>query len=370
MSNIFEFNDGESRGGYIPLRPITGSNSDAGTPNNPANISRSRPTNGDINLVKKYSKWSSTNHLNLDGIINIPSITLKEKEIVASTLLIQSLYSIGAARESAGNLREKAKEFLPNGVGKGLDLITDLLKKGEDNTIDKLSNYLLEAITSVEGVDINKILEDPDPYKYLYKSKDTGFEYILPFFEDPIPVKTSSYSESYSGDGLGGKEIQGLIDEFKNAIGTSVQGINAISTPGLFIENTYFYKPTDGGTVQVRLNLLNTFEKDDLNFNAQLVWMLLYQNSIKRIDKTAYVPPCIYEVTIPGRLYMAYAYISSIDVKFVGNRRRVNINIPRYGGNNPEVESIVPEVYELTLTIKNLTTDTGDLLIESGRDNE
>ena len=365
--SIFEFDTSKSRGGYIPLKPASDSvESSNGAPDSPVGIAKVRSSGRDIDLVKKYSKWSSTNHLNLNGIINIPSITLKEKEIVASTLLMQSLYSIGMAKESSEKLIDRAKEFLPRGVGKGLDSIKESLETFAENTVGKLSDHLLESITDLEGVDINDILTDEDPYKYLYKSEDTGFEYILPFFEDPIPVKTSSYSESYGGDGLGGEEIQNFINEYKTVVGSTLQGVNARSTPGLYIENTYFYKPTDGGTIQVKLNLLNTFEKDDLNFNAQLIWMLLYQNSIKRIDRTAYVPPCIYEVTIPGRLHMAYAYISSIDVKFVGNRRRVNIDIPRYGGDTSEIESIVPEAYELTLTIKNLTTDTGDLLIKSG----
>ena len=42
------------------------------------------------------------------------------------------------------------------------------------------------------------------------------------------------------------------------------------------------------------------------------------------------------------------------------------VDLPRYGGDISEIESIVPEVYELTITINNLTTDTGDLLIKSG----
>lgn len=356
---------GESEAGYVPLIPGSNNSSGTGSSSDPVSISKgsSTPSNN-IDLVNKYAKWSATNNLNLAGIADIPSIVLKENVIKSSTLLMQTLYSVGVATESTKSLIDSNRSFLPKAVGDFLDITADKLTKSKDETIDSLDDKFFDDVKSLNLGDINDILTSKDPYKYLYNTDPTNFEYVFPFFETPITGKSGSYQDSYGGDGLN-TVFDTAARSFMSFVDTSMQGVNALTTPGLYIENNYYYTPTDGKSLTFSIPLINTFNKDDLEFNTQLIWLLLYQNSIKRINKISYVPPCIYEVIIPGRVYMQHAYISNLEVKFNGNRRRINVNMPRYEGGVSETEMIVPESYQLSITIQNLTTETGDLLLKS-----
>jgi len=356
---------GEPEAGYVPLIPGSNNSSGTGSSSNPVSISKGSSTlSNNIDLVNKYAKWSATNNLNLAGIADIPSIILKENVIKSSTLLMQTLYSVGVATESTKNLINRSRSLLPKAVEDLLDSTVEKLKETKNETVHSLDDNFFEDVKSLKLGDINEILTSKDPYKYLYNTAPTNFEYVFPFFETPITGKSGSYQDSYGGDGLN-TVFDTAARSFMSFVDTSMQGVNALTTPGLYIENNYYYTPTDGQSLTFSIPLINTFNKNDLEFNTQLIWLLLYQNSIKRINKISYVPPCIYEVIIPGRVYMQHAYISNLEIKFNGNRRRINVNIPRYQGDGSETEMIVPESYQLSITIQNLTTETGDLLLKS-----
>jgi len=271
-----------------------------------------RPSgSGLVNIIGKYSTVKS---------IDIPEIRLKESEILQSSIVTQAKYSTAVASGSFN----KILELCPAGV------------KG------KLKDIMSAA----------DIPDSDDPFDGLYDSEPTGFIYTLPYYnEGPVFTKSADFAETYKGDGLM-DAASDLYNAFKKiSIGTN-QLVKTLTEPGVFLLKPRFYDPgSSTQSVSFSFPLLNTLNEEDIQSNYDLVWLLLFQNCVKRLDRSAFVPPCIYEVTVPGYTYMKFGYVESISVDFLGTRRTMDI-----GG----VNTIIPEAYNISITLRQLTTDVAE----------
>ena len=91
--------------------------------------------------------------------------------------------------------------------------------------------------------------------------------------------------------------------------------------------------------------------------------MLVYQNLPNRDSKQIIMPPCIYEVTFPGVTYCPYAYMSSVDVQFLGSRREIPLAIPFDDIDEfKNIQVTIPEAYMITLNIQELVGNTKNFM--------
>ena len=92
-----------------------------------------------------------------------------------------------------------------------------------------------------------------------------------------------------------------------------------------------------------------------------------------RKDRAAFIPPCLYEVLIPGTRYMKHAVISNLKVDFLGTRRMIKIRVPNVDdGNNArsiETSVIIPEVYNVKIELETLHEETGNYLFRGSGNN-
>lgn len=282
-----------------------------------AKVARPGSEGGTINVVRHLERWTANGSASYP--IKVPEVRMKEYEILQSSLITQAKYSVAVA---AGSF-DKIKDLVPDGLKK---FIKDVMSKGSIPSSD-------------------------DPFEGLYDRTPTGFTYILPYFNSgPAFTKTADFSEAYSGDGM----IDAVSNVYDAAakVTSFFQGIRSLTEPGIFLVKPRFYNPTSSSqTVNFTFPLLNTFSEKDIKFNYDLTWLLLFQNCIKRIDRGAYIPPCIYEVTVPGLVYMKFGYVESISVDLAGTRRSMKV------GND---RTIIPEAYNITISLKQLTTDVAE----------
>ena len=120
-----------------------------------------------------------------------------------------------------------------------------------------------------------------------------------------------------------------------------------------------------GRAVNFRFPLLNTNNPDDIARNWQLIFGLIYQNRPGRVSKSIIDQPVIYEVVIPGVTFMPYAFVSRLSVRFLGSRRNMAFNVPILDENNidiGEIETTVPDAYEVDMTIQSLNDETRNML--------
>jgi hypothetical protein len=120
-----------------------------------------------------------------------------------------------------------------------------------------------------------------------------------------------------------------------------------------------------GRQLNFKIPLLNTNRPEDISRNWQLIFGLIYQNRPGRVSKSIIDQPVIYEVNLPGVAYMPYAYISNLQIRFLGSRRTMKFPVPVLDENNTNVgliETTVPDAYELDITVTGMNEETRNFL--------
>jgi TATA-box binding protein (TBP) (component of TFIID and TFIIIB) len=321
-----------------------------------------------VDVVNNYDWKVSPN----SNIVEQPYIILREYRIHKSPLLAQLSYTVKAGVENLGGgikgvLAALAPEGSENKALQGIEGLLNFLGDGAE----KVSDFITTSLDTIEtSVGVGAVEEDLSgnlkPFQGLYYLKKTNFTYKLPYFSGKMIERGSSWSDQYSGS----SDITSLIQDGINFIASKGSGIPILgpfAEPGLYIERAKYFQPMPGqDPITVKFPLLNTLNSESIQKNFNLIWLLCFQNSSMRRNKTDVFPPCIYRVLIPGVRFMLYASIQNITIEYVGTRRRMPIVHPATGET---IDTAIPEAYNVEITINSLTTECGNFLLESLTDN-
>ena len=301
-----------------------------------------------IDVVKGYDWKVSPN----SNIVEHPYIILQEYRINKSPLVAQLASTVKTGIESLGAIAKAVTGSI--GVLKEL---------GE--AVEGFGEKGLDAISRIEtktGAVEEELEGDLKPFKGLYYLKKTNFTYKLPYFSKKMTERTGAWVASYPNKSA----VTDLIEagaEFVAKEGAGVPILGAYAEPGLYIERGKYFQPTTGqDPISVKFPLLNTLNPESIQKNFNLIWLLCFQNSSFRRNKTDVFPPCIYRVLIPGIRFMLYASISNITIEYVGTRRRMPVTHPATGET---IDTTIPEAYNVELNITSLTTECGNFLLKS-----
>lgn len=301
-------------------------------------------------------------------IDRMPFCILKEYELLTNSSINSLLYVLqglgytrdqikGLVTDVGGSFNELVSNTLPNtptgGNTSGTFKISD--------TITSIKLALQEGITNVQNILLqNEPLPGSlKPYQNLYIRQATGFKYILPYFDDVKKEISADFSSSQSGLLAGNKfgEIaQASVKVYESFVKTLM-----FATPGAFIEQPKFYNLGENGpSYNITFNLINTFDVGDIQRHYDFLFLLAFQNLPYRRDLARIRLPKIYSFTLPGEIFLPYAFISSMNVEFLGNRRTVTIQHPK---DNRLVKCTVPDVYQVSLRITGLNPDAGNFMV-------
>lgn len=341
-----------------------------------ADVYKAEPTDGS-GLVSVIKNLRFTGSDLTDYTLNrIPFCLLKEYELRTNSSINSLLYILQGSGYSAAdvatglnNLGGILKLNTPETVTQAAATATAAITEGStdlgiNDFISKGAQVLKDGVTDI--VNLLKAKEvlpgSLKPYQGLYIRQPTGFKYILPYFKNVKKGISNSFSTTDSGMLAGNwvgslsKKVSDKVDEFvKTALFTS---------PGAYIEQPKFFNiGEEGPTYEVTFHLINTINKDDVQKHYDFLFLLAFQNLPYRKDLARLRLPCIYSFTLPGEIFLPYAYIKSMTVDFVGNRRI--LNSLRHPLNNSIMTpgTVVPDVYEVTLTITGLNADMGNFMV-------
>ena len=214
---------------------------------------------------------------------------------------------------------------------------------------------LSEAVTSggdnafgVTKFDMPSYLKS---YENIYGVKKTNFIYRLPYLEDSFKTISNNWSR------------QGSI------LATPIQFMAALTaavSPGVGIDFSKTFQYPDAGPSYNMTFYLDNTRFDDVSEwmkNYRFIFLLIYQNLPNRINKSALTPPVIYQSSLPGVFSYRWSFLSNINVNFVGVRRKMPpFKVTR---NTSSTEVIIPEGYEVQLTLTSLTPETKNLMFDS-----
>jgi hypothetical protein len=329
-----------------------------------------------INVVDDF-KWTNSPK---SSRIDVPSIQLIEQRLIYNSTVTNIVYSILASADTAKNIGQTAGGL----VTKGIDALasqftppdnaTDAEAKSDESfqggIFDKIRESVQDALRAgyfkTFGSDVMQ------PYDGLYALEYTGFNYFFPYLENKYRDVNNQFAEATGG-------LLASIGNLGSKFTESLAGAEGTIRPGTYIEKSkQFTVKNQGRTITFNVPLLNTDTFEDVRKNWQLIFGLIYQNRPGRISKSIIDVPVIYEVLIPGMLYMPYAYISGITVDFIGNRRIMEMDVPIYterveGGDSPKIgriKTVIPDAYQLSITVQGLNDETRNFMYASVKNNK
>lgn len=305
---------------------------------------------------------------------NTPFIQLIEKRLVmnsnVSNIANSVFASLGSGEVLTNTLGSVASYLGNSDVGKQIiNTITGLTPQEFGQAVtqgaagsapvkttqaiaDNVNNFLRNNFQTFD----NSVLK---PYELLYATEPTGFTYKIPYLDNQYNSGSLTFGE---GEGNIISGIAGIASD----VASGIAGITGGLKPGTYIERAKQYSMGDRGrTITVRFPLLNTGKYQDILDNWQLIFGLIYQNRPGRVTRAIIDMPVIYEVLIPGVAYMPYAYINSLSVSFLGNRRTIDIEVPIFNNDStaPTVlTTTVPDAYQIEFSIEGMNEETRNLL--------
>ena len=338
-----------------------------------------------INVIEDFP-WSHSPKTSMTGENDdVPMISLMEHRILQNVALNNMLYNLSTLTDLNKEFADAALKGAQQGVDKALNLTDKVLSDEADGSISAYAKSTLtvlggkvkqafEAIGSLDPSDKkygkNRYMH---PYQRLYATLPTGFKYKFPYFTDEYKSASPLFSDE---SGHTNMPFQKFAENATNMLGSVVNALNTTQS-GTYIESPKYPNfPADTKQYTFNFPLLNTVSTEHTQKNWELIFMLIYQNTPNRVNRSVITPPHIYESLIPGVWYSRYSYISRLDVNMIGSRRKMKVRLHESfkgldaGFENDYIETLIPDAYQVSITVNELIPEAQNHMMESLRLNE
>lgn len=330
-----------------------------------------------IDVIGDFSWTKSPKNARTD----VPKMYIHERRILVNNQISNFAYSLYATLDGGASVFRQLSDAANVASGGLTQGAGDAIGQAGGDIVQKVVNALKESDTAKVILDnmekIQQGLIPPQfnnpalqPYNGLYLTEATGFNYILPYLGNSYFESTASY-----GNGDSESAFTSLL-EIPGQIANAAKSFAGIVKPGRYIEKARQYNFGENGrSITVKFPLLNTSSYDDIINNWQLLFALIYQNKPGRYDKNIIDLPVIYSIEIPGMVGIPYAFISNLNIEFMGTRRVMKLEpIPPIIADEKEVtksiSAIIPDAYQVTITFTGLNEETRNFLYAGLQQNQ
>ena len=317
------------------------------------------PDGGTLIDVVKDFKWTKTRR-NSVGRENTPALELQEFYVTMPAFfsnLNVAKQVVTTAGKAIGSLADNAVGVA--GMGASVTSIVKEAVKKVDTEVENIISKSRKAFGAEESAtkfDSQKYLT---AYEHLYGVKRSSFIYKLPYLEDEYKEVNNNWG---SGEGTLNQTTTEVVNKIKNAF--------SFAAPGVGIDFAKSFQYSDSGpSHNLTFYLDNTkdseYGKNMYETNFRLIYLLLYQNMPNKLNRIALVPPVIYRAKLPGMFSYRYSYLSKLGIKMIGTRKMKNI--PKFitTENNKAIDVVIPEGYEVTMTLQSLIPETQNLYFDA-----
>lgn len=303
-----------------------------------------------IDVTNEYSWTLSKNRS------EVPSVMMKEYEINTGWLMTALLYYTS----------QPAGQGLVASIGAGA--LTSALASGVNSVSNRRGSRILippQIGGAVGGaLAVNSIFTQNDfPYKSLYRATPTGNDYIFPYLSSDKFSRMNSFQEftkTFETLSNLAQRIAPVSDHDASNTQIAHMGILGIQSAMAGITSLVDllgkgttdilapqkYTSTTENDYSFSFDLSNTIgDENEIIKNRELANTLVKANSPFKRNFAITDPVSIYEAYVPDVFYLPACYVSSLDIKNLGNTRVLNINgYPR----------TIPEAYRFNITLKSL----------------
>jgi hypothetical protein len=241
----------------------------------------------------------------------------------------------------------KFKEFMSNITPD----IANQLGTQAKNYVSDIKNIVLGSDNTAsdwKNADLQK------NYAYLYLREPTNRKYKFPYFDNDYISIANQYSDTYSAEKEGNflTDSLGSLSELGLKTAKMLNSGKSFTEPGSYTQRPKFYNFEASNTTKVKVSfyLFNTLNANSYSSNLNLLSKLILQNTPHRYNRLLVDPPCIYEVTVPGKGFFPYSHVSLLNVQHIGTKRMVE-------------GIIVPDAFKVDIEFTSLTMDVNNFLI-------
>ena len=320
----------------------------------------------EINVVRDYDWTYSTNKSR--KINEIPYILVKEFKMIGNTyissLMTTALLYPDIVDSNVGQnpfFQKISTSFSNNSFAKfmGESATANKVMDAVNSTAQKTTNWVKEQMQSLDKTANDWSDEDLiKNYSYLYLRKPTGTSYRFPYFDNDYISIRNNFDDTYSGSAKDKSPLQDVLNIVNEKATAAGQHLNvaSVTEPGMYIQRPKFYNFRDEGTIfSIEFHLFNTITENAHEKNLDLITRLLIQNTPHRHNRLLVDPPCIYEITVPGRIFYPYACMEELTVKHVGTKRILK--------NSKGKDVPVPDAYQISIKFKSLTMEVNNFIV-------
>jgi hypothetical protein len=325
-------------------------------------------SNTTIDVIRDYDWTYSRNKISRAD--EVPYVEIKEFKLAGNSYITSLMTSallfpdVAKANITAlgGDYKELSQSFF-NAIASFKDnTFAKFISQNKQDVVNKIANSAKDIGTKfsdqVKGIDNSaaawNVQDLKDNYEYLYIRKPTGRTYRFPHFDNNFINIGNNFSDTYEGSAPLQKSLENLSNTVSMA--ANLGNFASILEPGMYIQRPKFYNFGDSEyTTAVDFYLFNTLNPNSYIKNLELITKLVIQNSPHRFSRILVDPPCIYELTIPGRGFYPYAYISSLQVQHEGTKRILT--------NAEGKQSIIPDAFKVHIEFKSLTSEVNNFFI-------
>jgi hypothetical protein len=307
---------------------------------------------GIVNVVSDY-RWTVNPK---EGRKDVPYMEIIERKVTNDVLLQQLLYNITAAYTEGETIPKEIIAAVRKKITKSKAAAGDTTET-TDRQIKKQADTQLKAAAGGDA---------ESPYAGLYSLEDTGWSFILPYFDKQNHNISSNWTKP-NASGLGAGLMKGVSD----AVGEVATGVSRVysmlgalgtgveARVGTYIEQAKMYQFASGGaSYSVQFDLYNTVDVEDVIKNWEICFLLMYNTLPNRRTKTTFDPPPLYEVTIPGVRRSPVSFIKSLKVEFVGATRLMDLDV----AGQTRLRTIVPDAYSVTIDFEDVLPESKNFM--------
>jgi hypothetical protein len=324
--------------------------------------------NTTIDVIRDYDWTYSRNKISRAD--EVPYVEIKEFKLAGNSYITSLMTSallfpdVAKANVEAlgGNYQELSKSFFDSIANFKDNTFAKFISQNKQDIVGKIANNAKDIgskfADQVKGIDNSaaawNIQDLKDNYEYLYIRKPTGRTYRFPHFDNNFINIGNSFDDTYQASTPWQEALGNLSKTVEMA--ANVMNFASILEPGMYIQRPKFYNFGNSDyTTAVDFYLFNTLNPNSYIKNLELITKLVIQNSPHRFSRILVDPPCIYELTIPGRGFYPYAHISALQVQHEGTKRILT--------NANGKKSIIPDAFKVHIEFKSLTSEVNNFFI-------
>lgn len=344
-----------------------------------------------VDILNDYACFDTTILSSTGGSAhNIPMLYAIEYEQTLSSAITNIVNNINRGLSGLKGIFDEAKSLFGSDTPGSLAEASKKSTKEEDKGFfEKLTGGIQRR--NLQAANITNSMTLLVPYINLYATRATKKKFAFPYLEDKaFPSMSGNWSnpgDQEKGSLLLNNVVTNLLNEFGDAtqqLRGDIDNIKKAFSGDRNGNSQYvsemaksFKYDTNCPEVSVTFTLFNTVIKNgDRNIwkkHYEFLFLFIARNMPWKITPSAFLPPLLYDVIIPGQRRFPLAYVSSIDVQTKGIIRTLSMDrIAVYntvGSNNAsKIKVSVPEAWVVTVKFKSLVGDNANLLLSGMRD--